>query len=76
MAFIRPHEMPRIHNLRDHIRSSTMRRRFFISKKGYIGLAPANARIGDTVSIIHGGNVPYVLRQEAIGIPGAENIPH
>ena len=70
MAFIRPHELPRIHDLHDHIRSSTMRRRFFISKKGYIGLAPANAQIGDVVSIIHGGNVPYVLRRKAVEIPG------
>ncbi|KAI9736077.1 MAG: hypothetical protein M1818_006253 [Claussenomyces sp. TS43310] len=76
MAFIRPHELARIHDLRDHIRSSTMRRRFFISKKGYIGLAPANAQIGDMVSIIHGGNVPYVLRRKAVEIPGGENIPH
>lgn len=38
-------------------------RRFFMSKDGYIGLAPAEARIGDTVCVFFGGNVPYVIRE-------------
>ncbi|PVH71200.1 HET-domain-containing protein [Cadophora sp. DSE1049] len=39
------------------------RRRFCVTSEGYIGLVPANARVGDRISIIHGAQTPYVLRQ-------------
>ncbi|KAE9368056.1 HET-domain-containing protein [Stipitochalara longipes BDJ] len=35
----------------------------FISKKGYIGLAPASAIPGDIVCVIFGAIVPYILRR-------------
>ncbi|OAL56943.1 hypothetical protein IQ07DRAFT_23029 [Pyrenochaeta sp. DS3sAY3a] len=37
--------------------------RVFISKLGYFGLGPKNMRIGDTVHILLGGSVPFVLRR-------------
>lgn len=38
-------------------------RRFAVTIRGYIGWVPANARNGDTLVILPGGRVPYVLRQ-------------
>ena len=38
-------------------------RRFFVTKKGYMGMGPQNLKEGDAVVIIFGGQVPYVLRQ-------------
>ncbi|KAF2854511.1 HET-domain-containing protein [Plenodomus tracheiphilus IPT5] len=40
--------------------------RFFMSKKGYVGFGPRNTQIGDTVSILLGGSVPFVLRRRNI----------
>ncbi|PVH77082.1 HET-domain-containing protein [Cadophora sp. DSE1049] len=37
-------------------------RSFIITLKGYIGLAPLNTEIGDTVTVLEGGSVPFVLR--------------
>ena len=37
-------------------------RRFFVSAKGRLGLAPRSAIAGDCVAICPGGKVPYVLR--------------
>ena len=34
----------------------------FQTEKGYIVLGPAIAQLGDCVCLLHGGNVPYVLR--------------
>jgi heterokaryon incompatibility protein (HET) len=42
-------------------------RRPFKSDKGFIGLAPESAEIGDIICIFHGGVVPFVLRPEADG---------
>jgi len=38
-------------------------RRFFISEKGYMGLAPITARAGDAICILFGGQVPFILRE-------------
>lgn len=46
---------------------------FFTTSDGDVGLCPAPANVGDTVVILHGGDVPYLLRaasKEAIGIEG------
>lgn len=34
----------------------------FLSRKGYVGLAPSEAVVGDAVVILCGGRIPYVLR--------------
>lgn len=39
-------------------------RRFFVSSKGYIGLAPEDSRVGDSVCVVFGGTLPIVLRPE------------
>lgn len=42
---------------RSHARS------FIITKKGFIGLAPFRTAVGDTITILQAGDVPFVLRQ-------------
>ena len=37
-------------------------RRFIVTKKGYIGLAPFSSRPGDHICILLGGRTPYVIR--------------
>ncbi|OTA93661.1 hypothetical protein M434DRAFT_30798 [Hypoxylon sp. CO27-5] len=37
-------------------------RKFFISKKGYLGLAPEDAQQGDEIWVLNGGRVPLILR--------------
>ena len=39
-------------------------RKFFRTKKGFIGLGPRSMRQGDLVCILHGGRVPFILRKE------------
>lgn len=38
-------------------------RRFVITSKGYYGLVPAMAHVGDCICLIHGCNAPLVLRE-------------
>jgi len=39
-----------------------MNRRLFVTSSGHLGLGPASMMSGDTVVILFGGNVPYILR--------------
>jgi hypothetical protein len=41
-------------------------RRLLVTKRGYFGLAPWNAQVGDVVAALHGGETPFLLR------PGSE----
>lgn len=36
--------------------------RFFVTARGYVGIAPDGARLGDRIAIVQGGAVPFVLR--------------
>jgi len=47
--------MRRIHSVCKH-------RALFVTKRGYIGLAPWNAAPGDSVVILKGGKTPFLLR--------------
>ncbi|KAH8681787.1 heterokaryon incompatibility protein-domain-containing protein [Xylariales sp. PMI_506] len=38
-------------------------RALYVSEKGYMGLAPWNARKGDVVAILHGAKTPFLLRE-------------
>jgi hypothetical protein len=42
-------------------------RSLFTTERGYVGLAPEHAEVGDSVSILLGGRVPYLLRTDAAG---------
>ena len=48
----------------DHILSECMYRRFFITKKGYLGLGPGPMEVGDSVCVLFGGKTPFILRKE------------
>ncbi|CAG8955563.1 hypothetical protein HYFRA_00009517 [Hymenoscyphus fraxineus] len=39
------------------------KRRFFMTSKGFMGLGPYNARVGDHVYVLFGVDVPFVLRR-------------
>lgn len=39
-------------------------RTFIITKKGYLGLAPRKTQVGDVVSVLRGGHVPFILRKK------------
>ncbi|SPJ71724.1 uncharacterized protein FTOL_01452 [Fusarium torulosum] len=65
------HELPQPDSLRQssnvimfdqHVMRATTRRRFFISKNGFIGFAPLNAEVGDMICVFAGGKVPFVVR--------------
>ena len=42
---------------------NTYARRFFVSRKGYVGLAPMGAKRGDCIAVAMGGRIPYILRK-------------
>ncbi|KAH7238140.1 heterokaryon incompatibility protein-domain-containing protein [Fusarium tricinctum] len=39
----------------------------FVTEKGYLGLGPARTQVGDSVSLIVGAHVPFVLRKGTQG---------
>jgi len=55
-----PAELP-IH-IDTAIRSASVRRRFFITARGYMGLGPAKMHPGDGLYILLGGQTPFILR--------------
>jgi hypothetical protein len=49
----------------DHIRSRTDKRKFVLTERGYMGLAPALVQEADLCGIIFGCKIPSVLRKAA-----------
>ena len=49
------------------ITAATRRRRLFMTKNGIIGLGPVTAKKGQTVAIVAGADVPYILNSVALG---------
>lgn len=45
-------------------------RSFVITKRGYIGVAPFKTQVGDKITVLQGGAVPFVLRERS-GAPEA-----
>jgi hypothetical protein len=43
--------------------SSVLRRKFFMTQRGYLGLGPARMQVGDSIYILCGGRCPLVLRK-------------
>jgi hypothetical protein len=50
-------------NLAEAVSAVWNGRQFFMSEKGYMGLAPITTRAGDAVCILFGGQVPFILRE-------------
>jgi hypothetical protein len=40
-------------------------RAFFVTSRGYMGLAPSGAACGDAVFVLAGGKTPFILREQA-----------
>ncbi|KAI0836980.1 hypothetical protein F5Y06DRAFT_298218 [Hypoxylon sp. FL0890] len=58
----RKYETPLIRVLLSHVGFLASGRKFFVSKKGYLGMAPENAKQGDEIWVLNGGRVPLILR--------------
>jgi len=67
------HEKALIPLLSGHIASCSEGRTFFLSKQGYMGMAPGNACAGDNICILYGGRVPYLLRKVRVDL---DSTPH
>jgi hypothetical protein len=48
------------------VRNFCFDRAFIITRKGKMGLAPSGTLVDDTVSILPGGDVPYIIRQKGL----------
>jgi hypothetical protein len=48
------------------------RKVFFMSSKGYIGWGPIKMKVGDTIAVLHGGDMPFVLRQVPEKLSGTD----
>lgn len=46
----------------DTIRSTIYAQTLFVTQMGYLGMGPSSMMVGDEVWILHGSNVPFVLR--------------
>jgi len=58
---------PRFEECRRRIYRACAHRALFVTARGYMGLAPWNAQVGDTVAVLDGGKTPFLLR-EASGL--------
>lgn len=47
------------------MRSMLERSRMVVSAKGYIGIAPAGTKVGDHICVLHGGEMPFILRERS-----------
>ncbi|KAI3318848.1 HET-domain-containing protein, partial [Xylariaceae sp. AK1471] len=52
----------RVHVFSDHVFQAIARRKFFISRKGYMGLAPLGVEPGDCICVFAGGRTPFIVR--------------
>jgi len=44
------------------MKRAAMKRRFFVTEKGYMGLGPSSMEEGDIVYVLSGGQVPFIVR--------------
>jgi hypothetical protein len=47
--------------------------RFFITKRGYVGVGPPQTRVGDRVFVLHGGAVPFLVRRSTSEVEESRN---
>ncbi|KAK1752724.1 heterokaryon incompatibility protein-domain-containing protein [Echria macrotheca] len=51
----------------ERIRNACGHRALFVTERGYIGLAPWNAKVGDEVCVLKGAKTPFLLREKEGG---------
>ncbi|KAF2147246.1 uncharacterized protein K452DRAFT_4112 [Aplosporella prunicola CBS 121167] len=49
-------------------KAASPERRFFVTRKGYMGLGPRSTRPGDKICVFVGAKTPFVLRQRKNGL--------
>lgn len=51
-------------------------RQLFVSSKGYIGWGPPGMKVGDTIAVLHGGDMPFILREfsEEVILPDPDRV--
>ena len=49
------------------MQTTTLQRRFFITEKGFMGTGPLATLPGDRITILSGGDVPFLLREDLDG---------
>ena len=54
-----------IHN--ESMLTTTLQRRFFVTEKGFMGTGPLATLPGDRITILFGGDVPFLLREDPNG---------
>ena len=47
------------------VQATMFQRRFFVTEKGYMGTGPLDTSPGDRITILFGGDVPFLLRKAA-----------
>jgi hypothetical protein len=51
-----------VQTINNNFKTTVFGRRFIKTEEGYIGFAPENCKKGDLITVLPGGDVPYVLR--------------
>ena len=57
-----PEELDRHYRMMTDLDNTTFARRMFVTSCGFMGLGPAAAQVGDSVCVLLGGQLLYVLR--------------
>ncbi|KAI0194632.1 heterokaryon incompatibility protein-domain-containing protein [Astrocystis sublimbata] len=57
------HQAPMVAHFFESLRVG-FKRRLCVTKKGYMGMVPPLTQVGDVVTIVHGGDAPYLVRPE------------
>lgn len=47
------------------LKENAMNRKFFVTSKGRLGLGPQDTKPGDTVSVLLGGDAPFILKSKS-----------
>ena len=56
-------EGPAGYDWADKLRESLLGYMFFTTTRGYMGVVPGGALVGDILSVVHGLDVPFVFRK-------------
>lgn len=54
-------EVPVVRNIGSSVTRASTGRRLFVTRRGYIGLCPSSAKVGDVVAVLLGGSTPFIL---------------
>ncbi|KAI0974681.1 heterokaryon incompatibility protein-domain-containing protein [Xylaria arbuscula] len=61
--WFKAHDHKRYPDVARRIFKASGHRALYITEKGYMGLGPWNAKVGDVIAVLDGGKTPFLLRQ-------------